>query len=169
MQRIPALLVLAFLAAMPGVARSAMSSSTAGVGPHGYDFLVGTWSCKNTMASALSGPGATTLTIERSPSGALAVHVSGAGFDAMGYVVYDAKTKMWWNPSAIANGGYGTESTKQTGKKTTWTGPFVDSTGKTMQQRDTYTWASATSYTDLFQVETGGTWKTEGNTTCTKQ
>lgn len=69
----------------------------------------------------------------------------------------------------LANGGYGTESSQQTGKKTVWSGPFTDpATGKTVQVRDTYTFPNLTTYTDLYQANVGGTWKTEGNTTCTK-
>lgn len=79
------------------------------------------------------------------------------------------QTKTWWNPSMLANGGYGTESSQQTGKKTVWSGPFTDpATGKTVQVRDTYTFPNLTTYTDLYQANVGGTWKTEGNTTCTK-
>jgi hypothetical protein len=147
---------------------SPMSSGTIGVGPHGYDFLIGTWSCKNSMPSPMGGPATTTVTIGRGVGGSLTVRVSGEGFEAMGYTVYASKTKMWWNPSAFSNGAYGTESSAGTGKKSVWTGPVTDASGKTMQQRDTYTWVSANSFTDLYQLETGGTWKTEGNSTCTK-
>lgn len=50
-----------------------------------------------------------------------------------------------------------------------WAGPFTDpSSGKTMQVRDTYTFTNAMTYTDLYQVDVKGTWKTEGNSTCTK-
>jgi hypothetical protein len=151
-------------------ARSAapMSPGTIGVGPHGYDFLVGTWSCKNSVPSPMGGPATSTVVIARGLNGSLTVHVSGANFAAMAYVVYAAKTKTWWNPSAGADGSYGTESSQQTGKKTVWSGPYTDASGKTMQQRDTYTWPNSTTYTDLYQVEMGGAWKTEGDSTCTK-
>ncbi len=160
--------ILACLA--PSVARpAAMSSAMYGAGPRGYDFLIGTWTCKNSVPSTMGGPAQTTLVIANSVNGALSVHVTGSSFEALGFVVYAPKTKTWWNPSTSADGGYGTESTRQTGKKTTWSGPFTDpSSGKTMQVRDTYTFTNPTTYTDLFQVEANGTWKTEGNTTCTK-
>lgn len=149
-------------------AASSTAPSTVGAGPHGYDVLIGNWSCKNSVPSAMGGPATTTIAIARSVNGALSVHVSGANFSGMGYVVYAPKTKTWWNPSLLANGGYGTESTQQTGKKTVWQGPFTDGSGKSMQIRDTYTFQSATSFTDLSQANTGGAWKTEANTTCTK-
>ena len=157
---------LSIVAALPA---SAMSLNDIGVGPHGYDFLVGTWSCKNASPSAMQGPASTSAAITRTSTGALAFHATAPNFDGMGYIIYAPKTKTWWNPSTIAAGGYGTESTKQTGMKTVWTGPFTDpSSGKTMQIRDTYTFSSPTAYTDLNQANVGGTWKTEGNSTCTK-
>src|SRR5579871_1694378 len=140
--------MVAFVA--PSVARpQAMSSAMVGAGPHGYDFLIGTWTCKNSMPSPMGGPAQTTLVIASSVNGALSVRVTGSGFEALGFVVYAPKTKTWWNPSTSAGGGYGTESTRQTGKKTTWSGPFTDpSSGKTMQVRDTYTFTNPTTYTD---------------------
>jgi hypothetical protein len=162
-----ALGLLAVLAA-PAQSASPMASGMPGVGPHGFDFLIGTWTCKNSIPSPMGGPATTTVAITRGVSGSLEVHVSGAGFGAMGYTIYASGTKTWWNPSAYSNGAYGTESSPGTGKKSVWTGPITDAAGKTMQQRDTYTWLSASTFTDLYQIETGGTWKTEGNSTCTK-
>ena len=149
---------------------TAMASSVAtiGVGPHGYDWLVGTWSCTNSMPGPMSGPAQLTLTATRSNVGAISFHSTGTNFDAIGYVAYAAKTKTWWNPSSNSTGGYGTESSTQTGKKTTWTGPYTDASGKSVQQRDMYTWTNANTFNDVFAVDMGGTWKTEGNTTCTK-
>lgn len=161
-------IALVVIPAAPVQAASPMSSGMIGVGPHGYDFLIGTWTCKNSIPSPMGGPATTTVVISRGINGSLAVHVSGAGFDARGYTIYAANTKTWWNPSAYSNGGYGTESSPGTGKKSVWMGPVTDASGKTMQQRDTYTWVSASSFTDLYQVDMGGGWKTEGNSTCTK-
>jgi hypothetical protein len=163
--------LVALLALVPCMAQSAsaMSVGNVGMGPHGYDFLIGSWSCKNKMPSTMGGPATTTAVIAHSANGTLSFHATAAGFDAMGYIVYAPKTKTWWNPSAASNGSYGAESTHQTGKKTVWSGPFVDpSSRKTVQVRDTYTFESGTTYTDLYQVERGGTWKTEGDSTCSK-
>ena len=163
------LVALLVLAPCTAQSASAMSAASVGVGPHGYDFLVGSWTCKNNMPSSMGGPATTTATIAHSANGTLSFHATGTGFDAMGYIVYAPKTKTWWNPSSASNGSYGTESTHQTGKKTVWSGPFVDpSLGKAIQARDTYTFESGTTYTDLYQVKRGGTWKTEGDSTCTK-
>jgi|GEM_PF-5874604 len=86
------LLALVFL---PTAARAVSSPETAGVGAHGYDFMVGTWSCKNNMPSPMGGPAATTLSVTHGVGGSLAVHVSGTNFDVLGYVVYAPKTKTW--------------------------------------------------------------------------
>src|SRR5579871_6652622 len=140
---------LCVIAPAAAVAASPMAAADIGAGPHGYDFLIGTWTCKNSIPSPMGGPAQTTLVIANSVNGALSVHVTGSGFEALGFVVYAPKTKTWWNPSTSAGGGYGTESTRQTGKKTTWSGPFTDpSSGKTMQVRDTYTFTNPTTYTD---------------------
>jgi hypothetical protein len=121
------------------------------------------------MPSAMGGPTATTLAVSRATNGSLAIHVTGTNFDAVGYVAYNPATKTWWNPSALATGDSSTESSQQTGKKTVWTGPFYQAaTGKSTPIRDTYTLASPTVYHDLSEIQTGGSWKTVGNITCTK-
>ena len=170
MTRFLCLAMLAFLALAPSQAlsQSNMMSMQIGVGPHGYDFAIGTWSCTNSMPSAMSGPASTTLTLTRSPQGSLMFHSTGGNFDSVGYVAYNAKTKTWWNPGAVGDGSYSTESTQQTGRKTVWTGTFFDAaTRKTTPIRDTYAFG-ATKYTDVTQLQTGGVWKTVANVACTK-
>jgi hypothetical protein len=145
-------------------------SSASGIGPHGWDYYIGTWTCTNTMApSALSGPTTVTVAIMGSNAGApLFFRVKGQAFDESGYVSYSAKTKTWLNPVAFADGSYYLESTKQTGKKTTWSGPYYNAaSGTTVQIRDTYT-LSTGHYTDVTQTNSGGGWKTVANSTCTK-
>lgn len=172
MKKLFPLLTLATLALTPCAANSAsgpMSTSMVGVGPHGYDFLIGTWSCTNSMPSPIGGPAATTLTFARSANGSLSIHSAGSNFDSLGYVVYDSKAKTWWTPGVLATGDYSTESTQQTGKKTVWNGTFYNAAmGKTVPIRDTFTQDSMTTYKDLSQAQIGGTWKTEGIITCTK-
>jgi len=159
---------LCSMMALPAQSATPMSMGAIGVGPHGYDFLAGTWTCKNSMPSAMSGPATTTVSIARMPGGTLMFHATGTNFAGMGYVAYSGKTKMWSNPAAYSDGGFGNETSVGTGKKNVWTGPITDGSGKTMQQRDTYAWMSMNSYTDLYQVEMGGSWKTEGNSICTR-
>jgi hypothetical protein len=141
-----------------------------GVGAHGYDFLVGTWSCVNNAPSAIGGPKSTTLTFARSSdNSAVFARVTGKNFDGSSYITYAAKTKRWSNPSLYPDGSYQNESTTDTGKKTVWTGPYVNgASGKTTQTRDTYVMISPTKYTDVGQSLAGGVWKTQYKITCTK-
>jgi hypothetical protein len=145
------------------------SLSMVGAGPHGYDFMIGSWSCSNSVLSRLGGPSTSSFTISRSAGGALFVRSTAANYDTASYVVYSSKTKTWWSPTAYADGSYNVESTRQTGAKTVWTGTLFDApSGKTSPIRDTFTFSNPTTQNDLAQVQTGGTWRTEANTTCTK-
>lgn len=150
-------------------AQSAMSGPALGVGPHGSDYFLGNWTCTNSAASAVSGPTTSKLSIVSSSAGApLFFRVTAPGFDESGYVSYSAKTRVWSNPTSYADGSYGFESTKQVGRKTTWTGTYFNAaSGTTVAQRDTYT-LSTGRYTDVNQTKVGGVWKTTGSTTCTK-
>ncbi len=108
MKKLIPLLTIAILALAPCAANSAsgpMSTSMVGVGPHGYDFLIGTWSCTNSTPSPIGGPAATTLTFARSANGSISIHAAGSDFDSLGYVVYDSKTKTWWTPGGLGDRG----------------------------------------------------------------
>jgi hypothetical protein len=169
MSKLYACLMLAIFALAPCAAQSQTNAASVGVGPHGYDFLLGTWTCTNSMPSRMGGPASQKLAFARSAAGSISVHSTATNFDALGYVGYTAKTKTWWNPSAVGNGDYSSESSQQTGKKTVWTGEYVDgSTGKSTPIRDTYTMNSLSSYSDLSEAQVGGAWKTQGKITCTK-
>ncbi|MBV8066687.1 MAG: hypothetical protein JO113_01835 [Candidatus Eremiobacteraeota bacterium] len=163
-------LALTVLGLAPGIALSQpMSVSMVGVGAHGYDFMIGSWSCTNSVPSRLGGPSTSSFTISRSANGALFVHSTAENYDTASYVVYAPKTKTWWSPTSYADGSYNFESTRQTGAKTVWTGTLFDaSSGKTTSIRDTFEFPNATTQTDLTQVETAGTWKTVANSTCKK-
>ena len=169
MSRLCAFLMLVALVFAPCIARSQSGPTAIGVGAHGYDFLIGSWSCKNSVPSRMGGPASTTIMFARSGAGSLSVHVTATNFDAQGYVGYTAKTKTWWNPSAVGNGDYSTESSQQTGKSSVWTGRYFDgSTAKATPIRDTYTFDSLTSFKDLSEAQIGSAWKTQAKTTCTK-
>ncbi len=170
MSKLLSLFGLAMVALSPTVAVSAtMPVSQVGAGPHGYDFMIGTWSCTNAVPSRIGGPATARFTISRSANGTLFVRSSAANYDAASYVVYSPATKTWWSPTAYGDGSYNIESTRQTGAKTVWTGTLFDpASGKSSPIRDTYTFPNATTQTDITQVQAGGTWKTEANSTCTK-
>jgi hypothetical protein len=174
MKRLPWFAALAIFALAPCAARpQSMTSSslTQGAGAHGYDFLLGTWSCVNSLPpTPMSGPTNTTVTFSRSDQGpTLLFRGTSKNFDVTGYIVYAAKTKTWWNPAALADGSYSDESTTASGKSVLWTGPYFDAgSGKTSQIRDTYTLVTANKYTDLGELQSGGAWKTINKSTCTK-
>ena len=161
-------LAVVSLGPIAGLSKS-MPLSMAGVGPHGYDFMIGTWSCKNAVPTHLSGPAISKFTVSRSVYNALFVRASGASYDTSLYVVYSSRTKTWWSPQAYADGSYQVESTRQTGAKTVWIGTLFDaSSGQTRPIRDIYTFTNPTTQLDVTQVQIGGTWRTENNSTCTK-
>lgn len=146
-----------------------MTPSMVGVGAHGYDWLVGSWSCHNSMPSAMGGPADTKLTATHSVNGSLSLHSSGASYDGLGYVAYEEKTKTWYNPFGLADGSSSSEWSKQTGTKTVWTGTFLaPGASKPTPIRDTYTMSGMTKYFDVTEAQGMGGWKTVGKTTCTK-
>jgi hypothetical protein len=167
---LPAVFAALVMAPCVAPAQSSMSGPASGVGPHGWDYYIGTWTCTNTMPpSAQSGPATVTVKISASNAGApLFVRATGPSFDESGYVSYSSKTKTWSNPSAYDDGSYSLESTTQTGKKTTWSGTYYNAaSGTSTRLRDTYN-LSPGHYTDLTQMDTGSGWKTTASSTCTK-
>jgi len=161
------LITLAILPFATSAQSTMMSTSMIGVGAHGYDWLLGTWTCTNSMPSAMS-PATMTSTFSRSSAGGvLLFRGTGKNVDSSGYIVYVPKTKTWMNPFVAADGSYGSESTIQTGKKAVWTGT-VYASGKTTPVRDTYVALSLAKWTEVSEYQSGGTWKTAARSTCTK-
>lgn len=139
-----------------------------GNGAHGYDWLIGTWTCKNAAAATIGGPATQTVTF-RKAAGGIGVSVTGSGFERSGYVAYDAAHATWWRPFSYPNGNHYVESTTQTGKKTVWTGPYTDvASGATFMVRDTFTVESPTQYTDVGEFQSGNAWKVGYDGVCTK-
>lgn len=172
MKRFLSFVVLATLAVAPSAAQSAstpMSASAIGVGPHGYDFLIGSWACTNDAPSAVAGPASSTITVTKSAAGgALFYRVTGKDFDAATYLTYSPKTKTWWGPTAYADGGYEIESTTDTGPKAVWAGSLVSGgSSKAIPWRDNYTMSSS-KLVDVGQSKATGSWKTQYTVTCTK-
>ena len=162
------LAVCALTAVLASAAVRAQTSATFGAGPKGYDYMIGTWSCVNSMPqSAMGLPAQETLTVSKSDGGLL-FHSTAKNLDVSSYNVYVAKKKMWMSPFAVSDGTYGSESTAQTGKTVVWTGSLYDpGSGKTLPTRDTFT-NEATKYVDLGENQIAGTWKAEYRLTCTK-
>jgi hypothetical protein len=134
-----------------------------------FDWFVGTWSCKNANPTPIGGPASQTVTISHRDDGSLYFQIVGAGFERSGYYAYVPATKTWWNPFSYPSGNSARESTTQTGRRTTWTGPYFSANSDTTEQvRDTYTLLSPTKYTDVGQYYAGGSWHTGFSGTCTK-
>jgi hypothetical protein len=169
MKKLVSSLMLSMLVFVPctAQAQSIMSTSMIGVGAHGYDWLIGTWTCTNSAPSAMAGPAIVTLRASRGTAGsALILRGTGKNFDSSGYLIY--APPRWLNPSAFADGSHERESTLQIGNKVVWTGSYINASGTSMQVRDTYVSPSLTKYTDLGEYQTGGAWKKLYTITCTK-
>ncbi len=150
-------------------ASSSMAMSAVGAGPSGYDWYVGTWSCKNTMApSKLGALQSSTFTASKLKDGNIAIHAMSPNGDVGAYNSYDPKSKTWYSPFADAGGNYGSESTQQSGQTILWTGTFYSAGGEATPIRDTYTMHSMTEQYDLSEAQIGGVWKATAKTTCTK-
>lgn len=167
------LVTLTMLAVATGAAQAqstTWSPSTLGVGANGWDWLIGNWSCINSIPSPMGGPSSTKTAIGRSNAGSsLFVRSSGKNFDQSGYIAYVSKTKTWLSPSTYADGSYSSESTTETGKQTVWSGTFFNApSGSPIKVRDTYVGLSSTKFTDLSEYQNAGTWKTQAKVTCTK-
>jgi hypothetical protein len=161
--------VLAPSLAGPALGDTPMSVSAVGTGPHGYDWLVGTWSCTNTMRpSELGALASTTLSATKVKDGSIIVRTASPNGDVTSYYAYLPKTKTWYTPFADSGGKYGTETTQGAGKTIRWVGTFYDTDGTTTPIRDTFTMLSMTKQYDVSEAQAGGAWKVTAKTTCTK-
>ena len=76
------------IAPATGLAQSAV---TMGEGPHGYDFLIGTWSCVNPNPGPMTGPASTTMIgTAANAHNAIALHITGTGLDGSSFIAYNA-------------------------------------------------------------------------------
>ena len=163
-----ALVVVASLVAPFGARAGTTTAQSMGAGPHGYDWLVGTWSCTNSIPSPGGGPKTSTFTSSLTDSGAVLIRVKGAHFDETAYIAYAPKTKSWSVPSAFSDGSYELETSTQSGPKVVFAGTYYPASGASMKVRDTFTEPSTTKETDLGEFQAGGSWKTLYNISCTK-
>jgi hypothetical protein len=171
MKRLPIVLTACAAVLAPGLAlaNTPMPVSAVGIGPHGYDYLVGSWSCSNPMhPSELGALATSTQTAVKVKDGNIMIRTASPNGDVTSYNTYLAKTKTWYGPFADSGGKYGTESTQGTGKTIVWVGTFYDTDGTATPIRDTYTMLSMTKQIDLSEAKVGGAWKVTAKTTCTK-
>src|SRR5579863_3273269 len=82
-----------------------IASSAVGAGPNGYDWLVGTWSCKNSMQpSKLGALSSTSLTATKLKDGSIGLHTSSPNGDVTVYYAYVPSSKTWFTPFADSGG-----------------------------------------------------------------
>lgn len=154
---------------MGAQASTPMAMSAVGAGPTGYDWLVGTWTCTNTMApSKLGALPSSSITATKLKDGSIRVHSTSPNGDVMSYYAYIPKTKTWYSPFADSSGYNGYESSQQSGKTIQFTGMFYMASDPPVPIRDTYTMMNMNKQYDLSEVKSGGTWKATAKTTCTK-
>jgi hypothetical protein len=155
--------------AVTQAAPAPMSFSAVGAGPNGYDWLVGTWSCKNSMQpSKLGALASTSLTATKMKDGSIALHTASPNGDVTVYYAYISSSKSWYSPFADSGGNYGYESTQGSGKTILWTGTFYLTNGSVTPIRDTFTMLGMTKQYDRSEAKVGGVWKIVAKTTCTK-
>jgi hypothetical protein len=170
MRKLLARCAFAALVAAPGIAaaQSSMMSAAATRG-HAYDWMLGTWTCTNTIPSALAGPAVQTLTATRSSTtGAIIWRYTGKNYDQYGFLSYVPSSHAWWFSWAYPGGGVGYESSAQSGKSSNWAGSIYDPSGKTIHIRDVYTVYSPTKFNDTGEDDSSGTMKPGYNGTCVK-
>jgi hypothetical protein len=161
--------VLAPCLVAPALGDTPMSMSAVGAGPHGYDFLAGTWSCANPMQpSELGALASTSLTATKVKDGGIMIRTASPNGDVTTYYAYSPKTKTWYTPFADSGGKFGTEATQETGKTIRWVWTFYATNGAATPIRDTFTTLSMTKQYDVSEAKVGGGWKVTAKTTCTK-
>ncbi len=169
MKRLIIAFATAFSVLLSSAAVESAPMSSVGAGPSGYDWLVGTWSCTNSMQpSKLGALSSTTLTSMKLKDGSIAMHTASPNGEVTVYYAYVPSTKTWYSPFVDSGGNYGYESTQQSGKTILWTGTFHLTNGSATPIHDTFTMLSMTKQYDLSEAEVGGAWKTVAKTTCTR-
>lgn len=164
MRNVFALGALAVFAVLPGTAIAQ------GSGSHAYDWMLGNWTCKNSMPSTLAGPAVQMLTATRSTfTGAIIWRYTGSNYDQYGFLTYAPRTGTWWLSWANPGGSVGNESSNGSGKVTHWMGMIVNTdSGKTEHIRDTYTLYGPNKFNDLGLDDASGSMKPSYNGTCVR-
>lgn len=140
-----------------------------GVGPHGYDFLVGRWKCnESAQFQGKWAPKAFMFKIELLGEGSLSLLWSAKLVPVKNVVTFDylSEIKTWSASAAYFDGTRASETTTDTGQKTVWTGSELNPRSQKTFDRDTWTFPSLDEFTDVAEQQIGGTWTVVGNSTC---
>jgi len=147
-----------------------------GVGPHGYDFMVGHWECSETGRWSGKQPQAWELKVQRVGDGSLLQLASFKGFAGIQVqpLKYISETKTWSISEANNLGDVVfSETSQDMGQKTTWVGWELlsdsrDTLSHKIHDQDTLTYLSLDEFNDVTEQQTGarGTWETSEDSTC---
>jgi hypothetical protein len=171
-----------------------MSLDMIGVGPHGYDLLIGHWKCAGSMTSpsgqSIHLTSTSSIEYRGEADGSISWVALGSGTHVglkaisdttfrwppeshewspqTGGLRYTAETQKWSISYANHDGISGEESTRDTGQEAVWTGSELSIEGSPTHIRDTMAFSSPTSYVDKSEYQLGRSWLIWGNVTCSK-
>lgn len=115
MKKLLGIVAFAALVTAPGVT---VAQSDASAAHHAYDWLIGSWSCTNSMPSSVGGRASQTMTAPRSSMpDTLVMHFTGTNFDQYGFLTYETATRTWWISWAYPGGNVEQESTTMPASK----------------------------------------------------
>jgi hypothetical protein len=161
---------LVFLVALTfAPARSQTSLANIGVGAHGLDFLIGTWTCTYPHA-APDEPKVATMTVSRGVvPGTLFYRDISRNWEATGLEAYNAKSKSWSDATSFFDATSERVTTTDTGGTQVYTGWYVGASGKRYNVRVAYVVRNLTTFTGEGESQTdAGVWKKSWSETCAK-
>jgi len=163
------------MGAVPAAAQpTPMPLDMIGVGPHGYDFMIGRWDCTEAAAMLGKRPVAWAMKVQMVGDGSLLQVMSSNGFGIWVQPLrYISETKTWSISEANEGGNIiYSQTTQDTGQKTLWIGWELsgsqDIPPHKIYARDTWTFPSLDEFLDATERQTGarGTWEAWQNSTC---
>lgn len=170
MKKLLGICTFAALVVAPGITGAQSSRSVIGTGPHAYDWVIGTWSCTNTMPSGKAAPASQVTGTRSDTTNSIVLHFTGKDSDQYAFLSYEAPSRTWWFSSALPGGDMANESSTMAGKETVvFHGSYFNaSKGTHFHIGDTVTLYSATKYTDQSADDSKGSMRTSNTSTCTK-
>jgi len=136
------------------------------------NYLFGAWSCSTKLPAYGKQPAQTvhgTMTFAAASSPKTISYAMHAGnYSSMGFIGWNSSRKVWWSNSVDSMGGFGSETGTAAGNVTRLAGSSMFEGQKT-SSRDTITKLSQTQFRDVFELNRGGKWSMDADSTCTKQ
>lgn len=134
-------------------------------------YLIGTWSCATKVSAfgkmpAHTETGKTLYWIE--PGNTIGNYYGAKGYSSSGYLGWMASKKLWWSNSADRFGGVAAETGKNSITNAQLLTGTLWSQGQSSPIRDTMTKNADTSFRDVVEVKTNGTWSVVADSACTK-